>query len=153
MSLAKVILCDFSLSIQIEWEFPRYGQQEKEELSILSFCFILIGNGKVLRRFSDTHAALALLAWAANLHLPGFPHSERRKAGNCRLTAALIGGKPAFPGFLRCERRKSGNCSLTAVIIGGKPAFPGFSALRGGNLEIAALPLFSSALTRAWAWA
>ena len=119
MSLAKVILCDFSLSIQIEWEFPRYGQQENEELSILSICFILIGNGKVLRRFSDTHAALPLLAWAANLHFPGFPHSERRKAGNCILTAALIGGKPAFPGFLRA---------------------------RGGNLEIAALPLYSSAV-------
>ena len=47
MSLAKVILCDFSLSIQIEWEFPRYGQQEKAELLILSFYFMLIGNGKV----------------------------------------------------------------------------------------------------------
>ncbi|XXG49150.1 hypothetical protein AAC387_Pa02g3411 [Persea americana] len=109
MLLDKVIGCDFSPSIQIEWEFPRYGQQENEELSILSFCFILIGNGKVLLLFSDTHAALPLLAWAANLHFSGFPHSERRKAGNCRLTAALIGGEPAFPGFLRCERRKSGN--------------------------------------------
>ena len=126
MSLAKVILCDFSLSIQIEWEFPRYGQQEKAEPLILSFYFTLLGNGKVLRRFLDTHAALPLLAWAANLHFPGFPNSERRKAGNCSFTAALIGGKPAFPGFLRSERRKSGKCSLTAALIGGKAAFPGF---------------------------
>ena len=105
---------------------PDMGNKKKAELLILSFYFILIGNGKVLRGSLDTHAALPLPAWAANLHFPGFPHSERRKAGSCSFTAALIGGNPAFPGFLRSERRKSGNFRLTAVIIGGKPASSSF---------------------------
>ena len=131
---------------------PDMGNKKKAELLILSFYFILIGNGKVLRRWLDTHAALPLPAWAANLHFPGFPHSERRKAGSCSFTAALIGGNPAFPGFLRSERRKSGNCSLTAALIGGKPAFPGFlrsERRKSGNFRLTAViiggkPAFSS---------
>ncbi|KAJ8638892.1 hypothetical protein MRB53_015586 [Persea americana] len=97
---------------------------------------------RVLRRFLDTHAALPLPAWVANLHLPGFPNSERRKADNCSFTAALIGGKLAFPGFLRSERSKSGNCSLTAPLIGGKTAFPRFlrsERTKSGNFRVTAV--------------
>ena len=47
VSTAKVSMCDFLLSIHIIWEFIRYGLQEKTELLILSFYFMLIGNGKV----------------------------------------------------------------------------------------------------------
>ena len=111
---------------------------------------MLIGNGKVWGLYSDTHAALPLLAGAVNSHFPVFLHSERRKAGNCRFTAALIGGKLDFPGFLRCERRKTGNCSVTAAPIGGKVDFPAFlsserrktgncrnaAGAYGGNLSI-----------------
>ena len=85
---------------------------------------MLIGNGKILRLYWDTHAALPLLAGAVKSHFPVFLHSERRKTGNCRFTAALIGGKMDFPVFVRCERRKTGNCSFTAALIGGKVDFP-----------------------------
>ena len=119
MSLAKVSLCDFSLSIQIKWEFTGYGLQENTELSILSFHFTLTGRGEVLRPSWCTHAALPLPATAADSH---------------------------FPVFLHSERRKSGNCSFTAALIGGKAAFPVFSCPRGGNLEMAALPPFPSAV-------
>ena len=122
VSLAKVSLCDFSLSIQIKWEFTGYGLQENTELSILSFHFTLTGRGEVLRPSWCTHAALPLPATAADSHFPVFLHSERRKSGNCSFTAALIGGKAAFPVFLLSERRKSGNGSFTAVPIGGKAA-------------------------------
>ena len=125
---------------------------------------MLIGNGKDLRLYSDTHAALPPLAWAANSHFPAFLRCERRKAGNFSFTAVLTGGKLDFPGFLRCERRKAGTFSFTAALIGGKLDFPVFlrcdrrktgncsftagpiggkvifqvsSALRGGKLEIA----------------
>jgi len=57
---ARVVF--FFLSIHIIWEFTRYGLHEKTELLILSFYFMLIGNGKVLRLYLDTHAALPLLA-------------------------------------------------------------------------------------------
>ena len=110
VSLAKVSLCDSSLSIQIKWEFTGYGLQENTELSILSFYFTLTGRGEVLRPSWCTHAALPLPATAADSHFPVFLHSERRKSGNCSFTAALIGGKVDFPVFLRSERRKTGNC-------------------------------------------
>ncbi|XXG60052.1 hypothetical protein AAC387_Pa04g2037 [Persea americana] len=85
---------------------------------------MLIRNGKVLRRYSDTHTELPLLAWAVNSHFPVFLHYERRKAGNCSFTAALIGDILDFPGFLLSEWRKTGNCSFTAAPIGGKVDFP-----------------------------
>ena len=149
MSIAKVSLCDFFLSIQIIWEFTRYGLQEKTELLILSFYSMLVGNGKVLRLYSDTHAALPLLARAVNSHSPVLLHSEGRKTGNSSFTAARIGGKPDFPAFLRSEGRKAGNCRFTAVRIGGKVGFRDFllsegrrtgncsftAALIGGNLD------------------
>jgi len=50
---------------------------------------------------------------------PDFLHSERRKAGSCSFTAALIGGKVDFPVFLRSERRKTGNCRNIAGAYGG----------------------------------
>ena len=56
--LPKSAAVIFFLSIHIMWEFTRYGQQEKMERLILSFDLMLIGNGKVLRLYSDTHAAL-----------------------------------------------------------------------------------------------
>ena len=126
VSIAKVSLCDFFLSIQIIWEFTSYGLQEKTELLILSFYFMLIVNGKVLLRYSDTHTELPLLAWAVNSHFRVFLHCERRKAGNCSFTASLIGFILDFPGFLRSEWRKAGNCSFTAGPIGGKVDFPAF---------------------------
>ena len=116
----------FFLSIHIMWEFTRYGLQEKTELLILSFYFTSIGNGKVLRLYSDSHAVLPQLAWAVNSHFPVVLRSERRKTGNCSFTADLNGGKVDLPVFLRSERRKSGNCSFTAVLIGGKVYFPAF---------------------------
>ena len=119
VSIAKVSLCDFFLSIQIIWEFTSYGLQEKTELLILSFYFMLIGNGKVLLRYSDTHTQLPLLAWAVNSNFPAFLQCERRKAGNCSFTAALIGGKVHFPVFLRSKRRKIGNCRYPAGTYGG----------------------------------
>ena len=109
VSIAKVSLCDFFLSIQIIWEFTRYGLQEKTERLILSFDLMLIGNGKVLRLYLETHAALPQLAWAGESHSSVFLHSERWKTGNCSFTAVPIGGKVDFPVFLRSERRKTGN--------------------------------------------
>ena len=126
VSIANVSLSDFFLSIHNISEFTRYGLQEKTELLILSFYFMLIGNGKFLRLYYDTHAALPLLARAVNSHFPVFLHYERRKTGSCSFTAALIGGKLDFPAFLRSERRKAGNCSFTAALIGGKIDFPVF---------------------------
>ena len=96
VSVDRVSFCEFFLSIHIIREFTRYRLQEKTELSILSFYFMSIGNGKALRLHSDTHAALPLLALAVNYHFPVFLHSERRKSGSRDFTAALIGGKIAF---------------------------------------------------------
>ena len=109
MSIAKVGLCDSFLSIHTVWEFSRYGLQEKTKTLILSFYFMLIGNGKALRLYSDTRAALPPLAWEVDPHFPVFLHYERRKTGSCSFTAALIGGKVDFPVFLRSQRRKTGN--------------------------------------------
>ena len=108
VSIAKVSLRDFFLSVHIIWEFTRYGLQEKTEME--RSCGN--GNGKVSRLHSDTHAALPLLAWAVNSHFPVFLLSEWRKTGNCSFTAVLIGGKVDFPVFLRSERRKPGKLQL-----------------------------------------
>ena len=106
VSNAKVIYCDFFLSIHIMREFTRYGLQEKTERLILSFYLMLIGNGKVLRLYSDTHAALPPLAWAVKSHFPFFLRSERRKTGNCTYAAGTCVGdlsirffNPLFPSF------------------------------------------------------
>ncbi|XXG52251.1 hypothetical protein AAC387_Pa03g0628 [Persea americana] len=118
---------------------------------------MLVGNGKDLRLYSETHAALPPLAWAAKSHFAVFLHYERRKTCNCSFTAALIGGKLDFPVFLRCEGRKTGNCSFTAAPVGGKVRFPVFlrserrktrnciyaAGARGGNLSIRIFVLFS----------
>ena len=117
--LPKSACVIFLLSIRIIWEFTRYGLQEKMELSILSFCFMLIGNGKVLRLYSDTLAALPPLAWAVNSHFPVFLLYERRKADNCSFTATSIGGKVDFLVFLRSEGRKNGNCGYPTGTYGG----------------------------------
>ncbi|XXG73796.1 hypothetical protein AAC387_Pa07g2642 [Persea americana] len=87
---------------------------------------MLIGNGKFLRLQSDTHAVLPQHARAVDSHFPVFLRSERRKAGNCSFTAALIGCKMDFPVFLCSEGRKTGNCSFTAAPIGRKVDFPVF---------------------------
>ena len=107
------------LSIHIMWEFTRYGLQEKTELLILSFYSMLVGNGKVLRLYSDTHAALPLLARAVNSNSPVFLRSEGRKTGIHTFTAVLIGGNVDFPVFLRSERRKAGNSRYDAGTYGG----------------------------------
>ena len=125
-TIAKVSLCDFLLSTHMIREFARYGLQEKTELLILSFYSMLVANGKVLWLYSYTLAALPLLAWAVNSHLPVFLHPEGKQLANCSFTAALIGGKLDFPVFLRSERRKSGNCSFPAAPSGGKVDFPAF---------------------------
>ena len=126
----------FSLSIHIMWEFTRYGLQEKIELLILSFYFTSIGNGKVLRLYSDSHAVLPQLAWAVNSHFPVFLRSERRKTGICSFTAALIRSKLDFPIFLGSERRKTGFCSFTAAFIRGKLDFPVFLRSEGSKAGI-----------------
>ena len=146
VSIAKVGPWDFFVSIHIIWEFTRCGLREKTELLIISICFILIGNGMVLRLYLETHAALPQLAWAGESHSSVFLHSERWKTGNCSFTAVPIGGKVDFPVFLRSERRKTGNWSFTAAPIGGKVIFHLSSAARGGKLETAALPLLPSAV-------
>ena len=134
LSIAEVGLWDFFLSIHIIWEFTRCGLREKTELLILSICFMLIGNWKVSRLYSDTHAALPPLASAVNWRFPVFLYSERRKTGNCSFTAALVGGKVGFPVFLRSERRKTGNCTYAAGTCLGNhsirffnPLFPSFA--------------------------
>ncbi|KAJ8627044.1 hypothetical protein MRB53_020351 [Persea americana] len=76
--------------------------------------------------YSDTHAALPLLAWAVNSYFPDFLHSKRRKTGNCSFTAVLAVGKMGFPDFLHSERREAGSCSFTVALIGGKVDFPVF---------------------------
>ena len=143
MSIAKVGLCDSFLSIHTVWEFSRYGLQEKTKTLILSFYFMLIGNGKALRLYSDTRAALPPLAWEVDPHFPVFLHYEKRKTGSCSFTAAHIRGKLDFPIFLRSERRKTGNCSFAAARIGGKVDFPVFLRSEGrktGNCTFAAGP-------------
>ena len=156
----------FFLSIHIMWEFTRYGLQEKTELLILSFYFTSIGNGKVLRLYSDSHAVLPQLAWAVNSHFPVFLRSERRKTGICSFTAALIRGKLDFPVFLRSEGRKTGICSFTAVLIGGNVDFPVFlrserrkagnsryaKGTYGGYLSIRFFNLFSLLLLAGGSW-
>ena len=99
VSIAKVGPWDFFVSIHIIWEFTRYRLREKTEVSILSFYFMSIGNGKASRLHSDTDAASPLLAWAVNSHFQVFLHSERRKTGSCIFTTARIGGKAAFSSF------------------------------------------------------
>ena len=156
----------FFLSIHIMWEFTRYGLQEKTELLILSFYFTSIGNGKVLRLYSDSHAVLPQLAWAVNSHFPVFLRSERRKTGICSFTAALIRGKLDFPVFLRSEGRKTGIRSFTAVLIGGNVDFPVFlrserrkagnsryaKGTYGGYLSIRFFNLFSLLLLAGGSW-
>ena len=156
----------FFLSIHIMWEFTRYGLQEKTELLILSFYFTSIGNGKVLRLYSDSHAVLPQLAWAVNSHFPVFLRSERRKTGICSFTAALIRGKLDFPAFLRSEGRKTGIRSFTAVLIGGNVDFPVFlrserrkagnsryaKGTYGGYLSIRFFNLFSLLLLAGGSW-
>ncbi|XXG57701.1 hypothetical protein AAC387_Pa04g0156 [Persea americana] len=61
------------------------------------------------------------------------------KAGNCRFTAALIGGKVDFPVFLRSEGRKTGNCGYAAGTYGAR-IFKDSSTLRGGKLAVGPLP-------------
>ena len=102
---------------------------------------MLIGNGKALRLYSDTRAALPPLAWEVDPHFPVFLHYERRKTGSCSFTAATIGGKVDFPGFLRSERRKTASCGFTAALIGGKMDFPVFlrcERRKTGNCRYAA---------------
>ncbi|XXG45145.1 hypothetical protein AAC387_Pa02g0308 [Persea americana] len=107
---------------------------------------MLIGNGKVLRLYSDGRAALPLLEGAVHSHFPIFLHSKKRETGNCSFTAALIGGKVDFPVFLRSERTKSGNFSFTAAVIGGEVDFPVFLLSEKRETEIAVLPPLSSAV-------
>ena len=127
----------FFLSIHIMWEFTRYGLQEKTELLILSFYFTSIGNGKVLRLYSDSHAVLPQLAWAVNSHFPVFLRSERRKTGICSFTAALIRGKLDFPVLLRSEERKLEFAALPPFSSAVMSNFKFSSAPSGGKLEIA----------------
>ena len=117
--LPKSAAVIFFLSTHIMWEFTRYGLQEKTERLILSFDLMLIGNGKVLRLYSDTHAALPPLAWAVKSHFPVFLDCERRNTGSCCFTATFIDGKLDFLVFLRSERRKTGNCIYAAGACGG----------------------------------
>ncbi|XXG75403.1 hypothetical protein AAC387_Pa07g3915 [Persea americana] len=84
------------------------------------------GNCKALRLYSDTHAALPLLAWAVNSRFPVFLHSEWWRSGSCSFTAARIDGKVDFPVILLCERRNTGSCSFTAALFGGKVDFRNF---------------------------
>ena len=104
--LPKSACVIFFFSLFKSYENSLYmGSKKKTQLWILSFYFMLIGNGKVLGLYLDTHAALPPLAWAVNSHFPvsvlinsQFPvflHSERRKTGNCRNTADAYGGNPA----------------------------------------------------------
>ena len=117
-----------------------------------------------MRLYSDTHAALPPLAGAVKSHFPVFLHCERRKAGSCSFTAALIGGKLDFPALLRSERRKTGNCSFTAEPIGGKVDFSVFlhserrntgnciygAGACGGNPSIRFFILFSPSFDCWW---
>ena len=102
------------------------GYEKKQSYWFFQFYSMSIGDGKVLRLCSDSHAVLPQLAWAVNSHLPVFLRSERRKTGICSFTAALIRGKLDFPVFLRSEGRKTGICGFTAVPIGGKVDLPVF---------------------------
>ena len=95
------------------------GYEKKQSYWFFQFYSMSIGDGKVLRLYSDSHAVLPQLAWAVNSHFPVFLRSERRKTGNCSFTAPLIGGKVHFPVFLRSERRKTGNCIYAAGTYGG----------------------------------
>ena len=100
----------FFLSTHIMWEFTRYGLQEKTERLILSFDLMLIGNGKVLRLYSDTHAALPPLSSAVNWI---FQFSSAPRGGNLAIAAL-----PPLPSAV-------------------KSIFQFSSAPRGGKLEIA----------------
>ena len=125
------------------------GYEKKQSYWFFHFYSMSIGDGKVLRLYSDSHAVLPQLAWAVNSHFPVFLRSERRKTGNCSFTVALIRGELDFPVFLRFERRKTGNCSFTAALIRGELDFPVFlrferrktcncsftAALIGGKLD------------------
>ena len=112
------------------------------------------------------HAALPPLAWAANSDFPVFLHYERRKAGNCSSTAALVGCILDFPAYLRSEWRKISNCGFTDAPIGGKVDFPVFlrserrktgisifaAGTCGGNLSIRSVILFSHLLLVGGSW-
>jgi len=142
------------------------GYEKKQSYWFFHFYSMSIGDGKVLRLYSDSHAVLPQLAWAVNSHFPVFLRSERRKTGNCSFTADLNGGKVDLPVFLRSERRKSGNCSFTAVLIGGKVDFPAFlrserrktgncryaAGTYGGNLSIRFFILSSLILHVGGSW-
>ena len=102
------------------------GYEKKQSYWFFHFYSMSIGDGKVLRLYSDSHAVLPQLAWAVNSHFPVFLRSERRKTGICSFTAARIRGKLDFPVFLRSEGRKTGICRFTAVLVGGNVDFPVF---------------------------
>jgi len=120
------------------------GYEKKQSYWFFHFYSMSIGDGKVLRLYSDSHAVLPQLAWAVNSHFPVFLRSERRKTGNCSFTAALIRGELDFPVFLRFERRKTCNCSFTAALIGGKldfPVFLPFERRKTGICSFTAVPI------------
>ena len=73
MSLAKVILCDFSLSIQIEWEFPRYGQQEKSRTIDSFILFYLNWKWKGLATFIGHSRSLTAACMGGELAFSRFP--------------------------------------------------------------------------------
>ena len=107
---------------------------------------MLIGSGKVLRLYLDTYAALPPLVWAANSHFPVFLHYERRKTGNCSFTAALIGGKVVFQFSSTVRGGKLEIAALPPLQSAVKLIFQVSSALKGGKLAVAGLPLLSSAV-------
>ncbi|XXG76367.1 hypothetical protein AAC387_Pa08g0732 [Persea americana] len=127
---------------------------------------MLFGNGKVLRLYSDTHAALPPLSYAVKSHFPSFLHCERRKTGCCGFNAAVFGGKLDFPAFLHSERRKAGNSCLTATPLSGKVDFLVFlhserrktgnciyvAGACSGNLSIRFFILFSLILLVGGSW-
>ena len=137
VSIAEVSFCDFLISIHIISEFTRYGLQEKTELLILSFYFILFGNRKVMRLELDTHTALPLLAWAVNSHLPGFLRSEGKRLANFSFTAALNGGKLDFQFSSALRGGKPAVAALPLLSSAVKSIFQFSSPLSGGKLEIA----------------
>ena len=127
------------------------GYEKKQSYWFFHFYSMSIGDGKVLRLYSDSHAVLPQLAWAVNSHFPVFLRSERRKTGNCSFTVALIRGELDFPVFLPFERRKTGICTFTAVPIGGKVDFPLFlrsERRKTGNCTFAAGPWGRNLLIR-----
>ena len=113
-------------------EFTRYGQREKTELLILSFYFMLIGNGEVLRLYLDTHAALPLLASRIFQFCGGkqavavLPLLSSAVNLSFQLSSAVRGGKLAI-------------AALPPLASAVKSIFRFSSAPRGGKLEIALL--------------